>query len=1091
MEFYSCDSHGRPAGNIIGFGKTGNDSSFIKSFDISNLTDIDTLYFESGFSNISTINLSSNINIKSLTITYWNSLESIVGFENLVNLKDIYMSSCLSLDIPVDFTSMLDLQRIYLYDINGINKNSRLNVSGLTKLQYISVSWTNILSVDLDNVLLALDAAGLDSSFDFNYEGHLSHLQDMINLFFGMGIGYNPESASAFTSLQSKGWYLSVGDQIINSVEVPTKGIARWGMETGMARLYFYTKPGMDVRIKNPDGSSHGGPMINFDFDSSMLEADRFVEFWAVDNYGRPRHDGITEIYDWWNTGATSLEVNNITSITNIDIPYYKGTSLDVSGMTNLTNLTLNNSNQLESLNVDGCSKIRTLNLNECNNLQNIDQLLQDLDSTGSEGNDEWGYNVLVCKNVQRTNASDVAADSLLNKRWNIDVKEPAGTPVVLHVNNGEYFHIDLSTSGGAFKVLYPTGTDEFNALWNDQIYNSCKYNNSNEFSTVRFTITPSFTGDITIISCDENGNASGQVRGMFIEGNQNYTFDLSTITKVRAVGINYPSVSKINQFSLINLTRININYGDNDITTLNLSNITSKYVGITSMQSVENLILNSNTTDLYLANLPLLTSINLPSVLKTLEFTGCASLSIVDLPTTLININLSGSIIGVQSLDLSNFINLKNLNLTSVGSILTSIDITGLQKLENINFSSTYIDTMIGLESSKLINFSDYSSYVTSMTYVLPTTIRSFTIGNSSNITTLDVSVVDNEFLNETYFSLNYCDSIESSELVLPSVRYINLQGNSLLSTLPILDTRTNLTLWGCSGFTTLDFEGRIINELQITACNNLTSIVGLSGNMQSIRLNYSKPVIDFSNLNVNYIYLRYMQNYIGILKSNYLDLYYCNNFDISGSTIENQIYAAYNNGVLNLSNINVNKTNSNLNIYTEWNNNLTSVIFDGTKAYRIYTKNNNFQGSNGSVSLLNSVLWAADISLANNGLKSIDATDASIYSFTARENNNLNSVKLSLKGSYGVYMNRNPQLSNVEFYDAQLSSQLYVIDLYYNSSFSTTTVDAIINSVSQTVRNNGVMVLTRMNNRSSVSQTAYTKLSNQGWNLVNNNPQ
>jgi hypothetical protein len=33
--------------------------------------------------------------------------------------------------------------------------------------------------------------------------------------------------------------------------------------------------------------------------------------------------------------------------------------------------------------------------------------------------------------------------------------------------------------------------------------------------------------------------------------------------------------------------------------------------------------------------------------------------------------------------------------------------------------------------------------------------------------------------------------------------------------------------------------------------------------------------------------------------------------------------------------------------------------------------------------------------------------------------------------------------------------------------------------------------MVLTRMNNRSSVSQTAYTKLSNQGWNLVNNNPQ
>ena len=30
--------------------------------------------------------------------------------------------------------------------------------------------------VDLDNALLALDAAGLDSEFDFNYECHLSHL---------------------------------------------------------------------------------------------------------------------------------------------------------------------------------------------------------------------------------------------------------------------------------------------------------------------------------------------------------------------------------------------------------------------------------------------------------------------------------------------------------------------------------------------------------------------------------------------------------------------------------------------------------------------------------------------------------------------------------------------------------------------------------------------------------------------------------------------------------------------------------------------------------------------------------------------------
>ena len=169
------------------------------------------------------------------------------------------------------------------------------------------------------------------------------------------------------------------------------------------------------------------------------------------------------------------------------------------------------------------------------------------------------------------------------------------------------------------------------------------------------------------------------------------------------------------------------------------------------------------------------------------------------------------------------------------------------------------------------------------------------------------------------------------------------------------------------------------------------------------------------------------------------------------------------------------------------------SSVKLDGTHANILSAQyNNGYNGAEWTISLVNSVFTRDCYIEYNSKLKSIDATDAYIYNMWARYNSNLTTLKLSLKGTSAVYMRSNPQLSIVEFYDAELSiNTLSKIGGDYNNSFSTTTVDAIINSVSQSNSNNGYMVLSKMNDRSSVSQTAYNKLLSQGWNLVNNNPQ
>jgi hypothetical protein len=1088
MEFYSCDSHGRPAGNIIGFGKTGNESSFIKSFDISNLTDIINLYFETGFQSISTIDLSSNINIKSLTITNWNSLESIVGFENLVNLKDIYMGSNTSLDIPVDFSSMVNLQRIYLYDINGINKNSRLNVSGLTRLQYIYLSWTNILSVDLDNALLALDAAGLNSESDFNYEGHLPFLNTGLDFSIGMGIGYHAESASAFTSLQSKGWSLSVGDQIIDSVEEPTKGIVRWANDSTWAAIQFGLESGISVMAKYPNGIQNVGSMISFGFDSNVPVEDRFIEFWAVDSYGRPRHDGITQINEYWNTRITSLELDNIKSaITTISVPSgHAIQSMDLSGFSNLTYFELSNSSTLESVIFTGCSKIRNITFQESPNL-NIDAVLESIDSTGSEADfNNWGSNYLYAQKSIATSVSEAFLDSLVDKGWEIYLIEAPSVPMILNVVSGDLIDFNVSSSTGTIKLIFPEGSS-MHQQWSDGwTQGSSPFRSINNFGYSNYQFSADFTGQISIISVAQNQNDgsffnSGKIR--YIRNIGQGTFDVNTMGNLKIISMDNPTSVAIAAIANFNLSLLEIDsYSGNS---LDLSNHLSKGIRITQTAATDLasiLFNNSVLNTLNLHNCTSIDSIDLTGAIMTgVWLSNCQSLTNIELPAVISSLNINNCPLLTGALDLTGCAGLNDLylNMTSI----YSIDITGLSNIFSISLDNTNCD-IIGFETTSTKQFTH--SNVDKNNYVLavPTTLEGLNIGSISIqsliLTQSGIFKTNTQLAIDDSNTQHGNDPISSMVLPIDKYSYIYLQGLSVLPDLSIMDPRTNLGLYNIS-VTSIDLQGLSANE--VTISGGAFQSINISGNITSgLRLqSTSYTSMDFSNLTSDYIMTQSMslQGPILTRTNQNFTISGGNNINLTGSTLGNVDIQAT--GVINLSGITANT------VKLRYCYNVTSMNFNGSTINNLemrYTNYENnmptFQISMVSLVIINTLL------IMSNKATSIDATDAAIPYGYIEQNQYLTNFTYSLKGSRVLAMTLNTPLITISLTDSNLNTLLERVEILGSVTLSANVVNSVINSISTSDLTGKTLILRNMNSRTSVSQTGYTKLVNQSWNMI-----
>ena len=925
-------------------------------------------------------------------------------------------------------------------------------------------------------------------------------------------VGRTSASDVAFDNLASYGWDLQLGSEFIGPNEAPIKNRVYYSGDAGWTMLGFDFENGGNARFRMPDGSMQTTTTIQWSFNSSMPEADRYIEFWGCDSHGRPTNN-ITGISDWWQCPIKSITFNGLTKLLQVYI-YNNSyiTSMDFTGLSNLISVNAYNNSNLESMIFTGCSKIRTIEVNDSNKL-NADQLILSIDSTGSEGNpNDWGTNVLNATTVTRTHSSDVAAESLFSKNWRLNVKEPDGTPVVFHVRQDAPFGISISTSGGRYKILYKPGTQEYNNYPDGELGgNWCKYNAPNDFQQAWFAMNPSYSGDITIVSCDGDGNASGEVRFLYIDCNEGSLVDFSTLSKLKVLHVQYIKPNFVAGLSTLSLSKLLLNYTHDTFgSTLDLSNVSSKIIELNNMDGVINANFKSDLKELLMVELNL-TALNLPSGLKGLEINYCTILQTIDLPSnlekisisnsssiswignlpnSLVQINLNSLNLGYQSLDLSNMLNLKTADFNNTGSTLTSLDITGLQKIEGISIYSTYIDTIVGLESSKLKTLNNVQSRATTANFVLPISIQNCTINDSSNLTSVNISVLDNTFLTNSYFYLGYCNSVTS--LSTPSLEYITL-GQSDLFVLPTnTEERTRLQISNVSTITSLDFTGVTLKSLRLYYCQNLVSITGLSGYLETLTYESldSLRTSDFSNLDVQGINFYYLNNFTAMVKAKSLRVQYSTNIDLSGSRVDNQIQTYGNYASINLSNINTHLTNwqaSNCNIYVQQGY-MTQVNLDGTIGTNLYFSNGyGYNNQNWSVSLINSSFQYVDIR-ENNRMVTIDATGASIWEVYFRNNNQLTNVKLNVKGSNSINIYENNLLTNVELYDANLALAFNRINMRDNNSFTATTVDNIINSVSLSNKTNIYMILARVSNRTSASQTAFTKLLNQGWSINGN---
>jgi len=1134
FEFYSCDSHGRPAGSISGFGYGYNNVHYMKSFDISNLTEVKLINF--GYSlKMPSIDLSSNINIESINISESNQLQSIVGFENLVNLKDIYISACPSLDIPVDFSSMANLQRINLYNL-GINKNSRLNVSGLTRLQWLNLTWTNLLSVDLDNALLALDEGGLDSEFDFNYEGHLAHLGTNLSLTFGMGINYHPEYASDFSSLQSKGWSLTVGDQIIDSIEDPTKGIVRWGADTGWGALHFGFVHGSGAIIANlPDGTIQNfGSMVSYSFDSSVPVEDRFIEFWAVDSYGRPNRS-ISGVADYWNTGITSLEVKNMTNLAEININDSKIQSLDISGMPNLENVYLNGSEDLESVIIAGCSKIRLLVLDSSPNLD-IEQLLQDLDNIVSVSTSNTKR--LVAPSSVVTSAVEDEIESLLGKGWGIRVIEPASAPVIFNVAGGNTI-FEVGTSTGWVKVIFATGSSMHQSYpdgWIQQHINSgdWAFSIDNISSSYYAYDANSFTGQISIISvgynqADGSYFDSGKVR--YLRNYSNGSFDYATADSLKVAVISNATQADIASIGDLNLEKLALQNVSNS---LDFSNSFAKSIDIDGGSLNEILFNNSVIKNLRMYSVSGLNSIDLAgATMSRLELIA-TSIENIELPADLRTLSVSTNTTWSGDLDLSGLESLVGLQLNEL-PLISSIDVTDLSNLKNINLHNVNCP-IIGLETTSVEDFSHSGLSMANYEIALPATIESVNI-NSDGVQSLIVTSATGSAFNadgNLYIGdyNSYSNNSPISTLVVPNnMKYYTFARLSFVPDISSLNPLAEVTL-SYPKVSTIDLQDIELAKLNIneehSGQDQHLETLNLSGSVNELRLDtigyygwtYNSPGRglsgDISNLTCTTLYSNnvyafgasfsihpntVVSIYSGrggvnlsgkTLKGLHISYVSMGAIDLSNATIAVDLHISWTEvGVINLSNAIARNVSLN---YCKY---VTSINLDGLNTQNLWVSYcsagneywYNYSGPNSfAISLVSAVIHGLNID-SNRMLSSINATDASIRNFSINECFGLTSLAASLKGTYDFVFYMRSAISSITLTDAGLSTLLNYINIASNHGISpaASIVDSVINAVSETNRTGRTLRLKNMSARTSASQTAYSKLIGQSWNLVN----
>jgi hypothetical protein len=295
-------------------------------------------------------------------------------------------------------------------------------------------------------------------------------------------------------------------------------------------------------------------------------------------------------------------------------------------------------------------------------------------------------------------------------------------------------------------------------------------------------------------------------------------------------------------------------------------------------------------------------------------------------------------------------------------------------------------------------------------------------------------------------------------------------------------MDSRSDLTLDNLS-VTSIDLQGLSANEVGING--GTYQSINLGGNIANgLRLvnGVSYTSMDFSNLISNYIMTQNisLQGPILTRPNQYFVISGGNNINLVGSTLGN-VDIEIARGVIDLSGITAN------NVKFNYCYNVTSMNFNGSTINNLEIKYTNYENNMPTfqISMVSLVIINSLLIRGGKGT-SIDATDAAIPYGYIEYNSYLTNFTYSLKGSRALFMTLNTALSTISLTDADLSTIFERVEILGDVTLSTNVVNSVINSISTSSLTGKTLRLRNMNSRTSVSQTAYTKLINQSWNMI-----
>ena len=1144
LEFWSTDQFGRAGGD---FTALGFDNEYVTSVDFDNLTSLTSLSFK--YTQITTIDVSNLTNLEWFECEFNSKITSITGLNLLDKLISLRLTECTRLT-SVDTSGLESLTRLYL-DGNSSLTDIDISVIGSTFSSLTSLTIYNqsfetpkhldihanineinynyfrtFTSADLDTLLAELDANGQSN-------GQLA-------------VGYvarTEASDVAFNNLQSKGWNLGIGSYFIGPNEDPTIAYLNFeGTSVNESVSFVVSTLTNYFVIKYPNGSTEtrSSGWIYYDFNSDIPASERVFEIYGADQFGRPT-DSICNLGQL--SKCSSVDVSALKHLEEIQIEQNERiTSLDLDGLVSLVNIFADSCPVLETISIVGCTASKNvINLNSCPQFD-IDAFLIQLDQTGSLPGVNWIGNAGVYADQYygngltpaRTNASDAAADSLISKGYILRVGEPAGNTLIFDIlNNNQYCNLAFSTSTGYYKILH----NVVNGVAQDgeQIVGNSKYTTVENYSFGWSSTNLNYIGKLHVYSCTGDGTPSGEVRAYFFDTNQpgGFYINPNQLSKIKIFDTymlgNYNNVQQrltdlnyvINNINIKGLIfRGNWIEGTFDMSVLNLDNLwfengidfnnaiitlpsQLKKISINDCYNISSIISNLPATliGLYLyscgSSLVQLSSLSLPNLrYLSIQYTNIDGIPI---SYNLYDLNINNYVIDYTTLelDLKSYTSLKYLSLSSVFNI-SSLDVTGLQ-LDNLTLQ--YVGGSSILSSAGLGNngvpleliYGDvldtryfYNYYVVYSTIHLNSssqvvmdldvnfgnridnitfngadmTISNISISCTSSTNTsvscyggsgygyvdLDIS----GFNSGNIYGLNI-SSLKLNSLTLPSisVNNINMNGVTRLQSLSVGSGVRSLNIthptWGASNLTTIDLSNAI--QLRYFYMINIPDVTGL----------------DFTNCTpIEYIYISMRDNdsqspYTGI---------FSNLATVTGLDNKTNLSYLLIRQVAAMTSFTLNRP---------INNSLQLVLWElpGLQTLNL----------NNSSSITSLTLFRLS-NVTNMNLSTLTRLNG----LSCHYNTLLTTLTIGSTNDYSVHAHSNPVLNSVIF--ANQPNGLFSLSMYNNPSFTATTVDNILSSLSNIYRSGGYFRLTNLNLRSTTGAPAngYNRLVNRAWSIINN---